>query len=91
MLPIIYIMFSEKILRQFDNHDMNWCIRREIGESYEDWYVDEIIHFMFFHRWWTYPEICKEITKGKYSRRNLVLNAIYREHSCNSNYVLRTP
>jgi len=75
-------MFTEKILNQFDNHDGHWCLKQQNSDLFEDWMNKEIIHFMFYHRWWTAKDIFKEMIPTGIDRQKYIQQAICRVHYC---------
>lgn len=76
-------MVTEKAMRQFNNHDGEFCLDLGKDEWMSDYLLDEIIHFLFFHMWWNEPTIMKEITKKRGLDRKLrILEVIKRPYNC---------
>jgi len=75
----ICMYMSEKILRQFDNHNGKNCLTLQEGELYNDFLAHEVIHFLYFHRWWKCQEILDEI---KYSSLDEIKRICRRQYTC---------
>lgn len=78
------MIFEDKIVHALANGFDADCLDRSFFNSDHDWFVAEMIHFMFFHRLWTIKEIEQELLIGnnKYNKEDIILMAICAKKNC---------